>query len=291
MDYTTVTLPNGIIVRGPNEQLITEVTLRALGAPDLNFIRSKKEAKKADFVGSIVRRGVAALGNIEDPKVINAIYAECVPAADELFLLVESRMHSIDEMYPIDISECPVCEEPHRPVLNLGDLQVTDQPEEFKGKAEITLPVKNADGKDMGHEITFRPLMTTDQPALAEISNKHDDKRATMEAMLQLIKVDGETARLAMFEEKDGPLYSYKMAHAVALTIDSAFGGIDFNLEHRCGVKNRLFRTIIRIDPVDFFFPPARKSTEISTAVPATRPSGTTAVYSRLADRASSSQK
>lgn len=285
MEYTTVKVPNGFIVKGPNESLIRDVTLRAFGADDLNFIRSKKAAKSTDFVSNIVQRGIVALGGIEDPKLIKSIYANCALAADELFLLVESRMHSIDESYPIDIPECPVCEKPHRPALNLGDLEVMDQPEAYQGMAEITLPVKDANGKEMGHAITFRPLMTTDQPALAEIGNKYDDKRATMEAMLQLIKVDGETARLAMFEEKDGPLHSYKMAHAVALTMDSAFGGIDFSLEHKCINKNRVFRTTMRIDPVDFFFPPARRSIETATAAPCTQQSGIIGTYSRLGDR------
>ena len=287
MEYATLTLPNGF--RPVDGDLIREVTVRAFGADDLNFIRSRAEAKREGFISNIIKRGIVALGGIEDPKEIAKLYDKWFLAADELYLLVQYRIHSIGKQYRIDIVECPVCEEEHRPPLNLENLPVDDQGQDFWGMNEITLPLEDSDGDPLGSEITFRPLRVSDQPAVTEIGLKHDSKRATMEAMLQLIKVDGEVASSALFEP-GGKLASYKAVHAVATTMDSAFGGVDFEIKHRCGNKQRTFKTNMRIDPVDFFFPPARGTVETTTAE-STRSSGTTVKYSRLADRAFKFQK
>ncbi|MDU9702167.1 hypothetical protein, partial [Helicobacter pylori] len=77
------------------------------GADDLDFIRSRANAKRDGFIGNVIKRGLVALGKVEDPKEFAKLYDKWFLAADELYLLVQYRIHSIGKRYVIDIAECP----------------------------------------------------------------------------------------------------------------------------------------------------------------------------------------
>lgn len=240
----TVKLPNGAIDDENPTQPIREVEMRYLDGDDEDAMRDRSISKeKGNPFDRILRNTIIRVGGYTEKRDIARVFSS-TPLADHNFLLIAQRRHSIDEKYPFQL-DCPHCGEVRSYSIDLSTLTVTEQPDEYRGKRTIEMPVAGVG------LVEFRQLFTTDQAGLEVIASQYPKEKGTRELLLQVKSIDGRPVDAPTIRKM-----ALRQRNAIRNAIDSTMGGVNTELEVTCANPKceRGFTARMPLDVRSFFF-------------------------------------
>lgn len=259
MKTKVITLPNGFSDGAGG--VIRELEIRKLNGNDEDMLLDKEAHEGGRVFDQLVKGCIVRAGTLTDQGKIGSIYDRFFLLADTTFVLIQLRIWGIGPTYRFE-HECSKCGEIGQHSINLNELSIDEQKEEYRGQAEYT---ETYDGLP----VTFRPLYIRDQATLETMRQRYPHDRASRELMLQITKLDGVAPTEAALKELD-----MGTRNAIRNSIDARSGGIDVEILSDCQKCEKTTKGTLPVEVRSFFFQ-AGVSSKTKTARPF-RSSGTT---------------
>ena len=263
MKTTPLTLPNGFV--GPGGLIIREITIRKLNGDDEDMLRDKDNLRQGNVLDKLMKRVIVQMGDMDDPAVTADLYDKKFLMSDLTFVLVQLRIWSLNPIYRFDYN-CPKCGKIGRHSVDLSELRVDEQKEEYRGLDEYSTEVDE-------YNVIFRPLYVRDGKLLESIKTQYKKEKGTRELLLQIVSVNGAKAHPELLKKMD-----WDSRNKLRQEFDKVSGGIDNVLEMECAFCESVFKDNLPVHMRDFFFPVADTS-PCQTARPF-QDSGTTSLSS-----------
>lgn len=270
-------LPNGLV--DENGMVIRSIELRDLSGPEEDMLRDKRELRDGNIIAKLLRRSIVRIGEYEDPKKIDDLFGKRFLLADMTYLLIRLRQQTTGEdLYAFDAT-CPTCDTMRRKRIDLSELRIDEQKQEYRGAERIKLTVDirppskrgtKAEQKDLLN-LEIRPLYVSDLSMLETIKVDYGSERGTRELALQLLRVN---------DAKPLPSYiktglSWAARTAIREAIDKTSGGVDTELLCECKRCERSWKMQMPIEMSSFFFPTEDSFENASPAKPFRSSGGT----------------
>ena len=239
----TIKLANGFVHDG---KLYTEVTHREMNGYDEDMLRDRNAAKrsKGNPIDDLLLGCVEAFGDITDRATIQRVFQSNLLLPDYHLLLLSLRVATHGPDYSFTLN-CPHCETVSTYRIDLDELEVTEQPEQYRGKAAVLVDIPGLGQAEV------RQLVVKDQAALEHIAATYPKERGTRELLYQVASINGELPTIEQFRKM-----SLRHRNALRNATEEMVGGVNTTLDVECtSVRcGRGFQASMPLNLRSFFF-------------------------------------